>query len=84
VGVSSPYAWTGRRRNPLGIGTSSPQLDEDPGERIMPHIVVIIAAVLAMLFSTIGVPGPSGSADRSSDQASGVVMMVLDQVEHRA
>ena len=50
----------------------------------MPHIVVIIAAVLAMLFSAIGVPGPGGSADRSLDQAPGLVMMVLDQLEHRA
>jgi hypothetical protein len=50
----------------------------------MPHIVVIIAAVLAMLFSAIGVPGPSESADMSSEQAPGVVMMVLDEVKHRA
>ncbi len=50
----------------------------------MPHIVVIIAAVLAMLFNAVGVPGPRGSAGTSADQAPGVVMMVLDSVEHRA
>ena len=50
----------------------------------MPHIVVIIAAVLAMLFNAVGVPGPSGSAVMSSDRAPAKVMMVLELVAHRA
>ena len=50
----------------------------------MPHIVVIIAAILAMLFNAVGVPGPRVPTGTSADQAPGVVMMVLDQVEHRA
>ena len=51
----------------------------------MPHIAVIIAAILAMLFNAVEGPRarrePAGT---SADQAPGVVMMVLDQVEHRA
>ena len=50
----------------------------------MPHIVVIIAAVLAMLFNAVGVPGPGEPAGTSAAQAPGVVMTVLDQVMHRA
>ena len=50
----------------------------------MPHIVVIIAAVLAMLFNAVGVPGPREPAGTSPEPAPDVVLMVLDQVQHRA
>jgi hypothetical protein len=50
----------------------------------MPHVVVIIVAVLAMLFNAVGVPGPREPTGTSSGLAPDLVMMVLDQVEHRA
>jgi hypothetical protein len=50
----------------------------------MPHIVIVIAALLAMLFNVVGVPGPGASGRASSNPGPDVVMMVLDQVKHRA
>ena len=37
----------------------------------------LIAAVLAMLFNAVGVPGPPEPAGTSADQTPDVVMMVL-------
>lgn len=50
----------------------------------MPHIVVVLAAVLAMLFNVIGVPGQGSPRGTATDIAPDAVMMVLDQVSRRA
>lgn len=50
----------------------------------MPHIAIVIAALLAMLFNMVGVPGPGASTGTSSVPEPDVVMMVLDDVLRRA
>jgi hypothetical protein len=68
----------------LATGTGSEQPDRDRhGSLAMPHITVVIAILLAMLSNTVGAPVPCGPGSASSDPADHVVMMVLDQVEHR-